>query len=77
MSDEGAGAGGPDPAALLRLLPPYWPWNLVGFACMLASDACGLIAPQLIRAVVDGGVPLGQSRRPPRLNYENMSRMYG
>ena len=53
-------------------LRPCWSWIPIGFLCILcmhASDACSLIAPQLVRAVVDRGIggrgaSLGRPRRP-------------
>jgi ATP-binding cassette subfamily B protein len=37
-------------------LRPYWPRCLVGLAGMLAADALNLLAPQLIRTIVDRGI---------------------
>ncbi len=37
-------------------LRPYWPRCLGGLAGMLAVDALNLLAPQLIRAIIDRGI---------------------
>jgi ATP-binding cassette subfamily B multidrug efflux pump len=37
-------------------LRPYWPRCLGGLAGMLVADACSLLSPQLIRAIVDRGI---------------------
>jgi len=43
-------------------LRPYWGRCAGGLAGMLASDACSLLSPQLIRAIVDRGIGGGDLR---------------
>ncbi len=41
---------------ILRYLKPYWPYQVLAYACMLGITGVSLYMPQIIRKVVDEGI---------------------